>query len=57
MPTISYDICENRVGSRDQGKLREPTEDHRMRLIALQSRIRRKIIRFIGVGSKKALKR
>ena len=40
-----------------EGKLREPTEDHRMRLIALQNRIRREIIKFIGVGSKKALKR
>ena len=36
------------------GKLREPTEDHRMRLIALQNRIRREILRFIGVGSKKS---
>ncbi len=37
-----------------EGKLREPTEDHRMRLIALQNRIRREIIKFIGVGSKKS---
>ena len=43
VPTFSYK-CENMVGYRDQGKLREPTEDHRMRLIALQNRIRREII-------------
>ena len=36
-----------------EGKLRDPTEDHKIGLIALQNRIRREIIKFIGVGEKK----
>jgi len=34
-------------------KERDPTEDHRMGLIALQNKIRREITKFIDVGSKK----
>lgn len=37
-----------------EGKLRDPTEDHKIGLIALQNRIRREIIKFIGVGEKKS---
>jgi len=36
-----------------EGKLRDPTEDHKIVLIALQNRTRREIIKFIGVGEKK----
>ncbi len=37
-----------------EGKLRDPTEDHKIGLIALQNRIRREIIKFIGVDKKKS---
>lgn len=37
-----------------EGKLRDPTEDHKIGLIALQNRIRREIIKFIGIGGKKS---
>ncbi len=36
-----------------EGKLRNPTEDHKIGLIAIQNRIRREIIKFIGIGGKK----
>ena len=36
-----------------EGKLRDPTEDHRIGLVALQNKIRRDILRFIGVNGKK----
>jgi len=36
-------------------KERDPTEDHRMGLIALQNKIRREIMKFIGIGSKKSV--
>ncbi len=38
-----------------EGKLRDPTEDHKIGLMALQNRIRREIIKFIGVGGKRSL--
>ncbi|WP_456329858.1 winged helix-turn-helix domain-containing protein [Archaeoglobus sp.] len=37
-----------------EGKLRDPTEDHKIGLIALQNRIRREIIKFLGIGGKKS---
>ncbi|RLI76160.1 ArsR family transcriptional regulator [Archaeoglobales archaeon] len=37
-----------------EGKLRDPTEDHKMGLIALQNRTRREIIKFIGIGGKRS---
>ncbi len=36
-----------------EGKLRDPTEDHKIGLIALQNKIRRDIIKFIGINGKK----
>ena len=36
-----------------EGKLKDPTEDHKIGLIALQNRIRREIIKFIGIGGKR----
>ncbi|WP_230972312.1 winged helix-turn-helix domain-containing protein [Archaeoglobus neptunius] len=36
-----------------EGKLRDPTEDHKIGLIALQNKIRREILKFIGIGSKR----
>ncbi|RLI76966.1 ArsR family transcriptional regulator [Archaeoglobales archaeon] len=36
-----------------EGKLRDPTEDHRIGLVALQNKIRRDTIRFIGLNGKK----
>jgi len=36
-----------------EGKLKDPTEDHKIGLIALQNKIRRDIIKFIGVNGKK----
>ena len=36
-----------------EGKLKDPTEDHKIALRALQNRVRREIIKFIGVGGKK----
>ncbi len=38
-----------------EGKLRDPTEDHKIGLIALQNRMRREIIKFIGIGGRKSL--
>lgn len=35
-----------------EGKLRDPTEDHRIGLRALQHRVRREIIKFIGYGKR-----
>jgi len=37
-----------------EGKLRDPTEDHKVGLIALQNRIRRDVIKFISIGGKKS---
>ena len=39
---------------KEGGKLRDPTEDHKIGLIALQNRIRREIIKYIGIGGKKS---
>ncbi len=39
-----------------EGKLRDPTEDHKIGLIALQNKIRREIIKFISVSGKKSFK-
>lgn len=36
-------------------KLRNPTEDHKIGLTALQNRSRRGIIKFIGIEGKKSL--
>ena len=36
-----------------EGKLKDPTEDHKIGLIALQNKIRRDIIKFIGINGKK----
>ena len=38
-----------------EGKLKDPTEDHKIGLRALQNRIRREIIKFIGIGGKKSM--
>ncbi len=35
-----------------EGKLRNPTEDHKVGLLAMQSTIRREIFRFIGDGKR-----
>jgi len=35
-----------------EGKLRNPTEDHKSGLLAMQSTIRRRIFRFIGDGKR-----
>ncbi|MBO8181464.1 MAG: winged helix-turn-helix transcriptional regulator [Archaeoglobus sp.] len=35
-----------------EGKLRNPTEDHKIGLMALQNRIRREIIKFLADGRK-----
>ncbi len=35
-----------------EGKLRDPTEDHKVGLLAMQSRIRREIFKFIGDGKR-----
>ncbi len=39
---------------RKEGKLRDPTEDHKIGLMALQNKLRREIIKFIGVGGKRS---
>ncbi len=41
---------------RREGKLRDPTEDHKIGLMALQNRIRRDIIKFIGMGGKRSFR-
>ncbi len=38
-----------------EGKLKDPTEDHKIALRALQNRTRREIIKFIGIGGKKSM--
>ena len=37
-----------------EGKLRDPTEDHKIGLMALQNRIRREIIKLIGKEGRKS---
>ena len=38
-----------------EGKQRDPTEDHKLELVALQNKVRREIVKFIGIDNKKTV--